>query len=337
MAVNPQWGMMQPVDIGGAFEAGRRQAQQAKQEAGAQAALQAYAANPDDPNVLPALAQYRPDIAIQLHGQRQQQAAATQERDIKMRAAQGDKQAIAQLAGIDWNAWSKLGQVGKDALKSKVDYLGNAALRISQLPEEARPQAWDAAVDQGVSLGYNDLAEQKGRYSAQALNSLIDNAGMVTKLFDAQKVDYKVIPEGGRAIGFDSMGRPLDASQTGAAPPPQPGAVDGGHRYIGGDPADPASWQPVQGGPTPTASGNFRGLSGEQVTSGYRTPQHNKAVKGVPYSYHTRKDWQGRALARDSVPPAGMSMSAYAAELKRLNPGMQVINEGDHVHIEPRG
>jgi hypothetical protein len=31
-----------------------------------------------------------------------------------------------------------------------------------------------------------------------------------------------------------------------------------------------------------------------------------------------------------------MSMNAYAAELRRLNPGLQVINEGDHVHIEPR-
>lgn len=47
-------------------------------------------------------------------------------------------------------------------------------------------------------------------------------------------------------------------------------------------------------------------------------------------SYHL----SGRA--RDSVPPPGMSMSAYAAELRRLNPNYEVINEGDHVHIEPR-
>jgi hypothetical protein len=39
----------------------------------------------------------------------------------------------------------------------------------------------------------------------------------------------------------------------------------------------------------------------------------------------------------DSVPPKGMSMAAYHARLKALNPGMDVINEGDHVHIEPRG
>lgn len=80
----------------------------------------------------------------------------------------------------------------------------------------------------------------------------------------------------------------------------------------------------------------FVGLSGERITSTFRTPAKNKAVGGVLNSFHTRKDAQGRPLARDSVPPKGMSMAAYAAQLKRLNPNMQVINEGDHVHMEPK-
>jgi hypothetical protein len=53
-------------------------------------------------------------------------------------------------------------------------------------------------------------------------------------------------------------------------------------------------------------------------------------VGGVANSYHL----SGRA--RDSIPPPGMSMSAYASELRRRNPEYEVINEGDHVHIEPR-
>ncbi len=85
---------------------------------------------------------------------------------------------------------------------------------------------------------------------------------------------------------------------------------------------------------TPPAA--FRGIDGEQVTSTYRTPEHNRAVGGVRDSFHTRRDAQGKPLARDSTPPRGMSMSAYAAELRRLNPGKEVINEGDHVHMEPR-
>lgn len=78
------------------------------------------------------------------------------------------------------------------------------------------------------------------------------------------------------------------------------------------------------------------GLPGERVTSGYRTPQHNREIGGVANSYHTRRDGQGNPLARDSVPPPGMSMAAYHRELQRQNPHLQVINEGDHVHMEPR-
>lgn len=80
----------------------------------------------------------------------------------------------------------------------------------------------------------------------------------------------------------------------------------------------------------------FRGISGERVTSTFRTPEHNKRVRGVANSYHMRRDAQGRPLARDSVPPAGMSMAEYARRLSKLNPHMEVINEGDHVHMEPR-
>jgi hypothetical protein len=73
------------------------------------------------------------------------------------------------------------------------------------------------------------------------------------------------------------------------------------------------------------------------VTSTYRDPAHNRRVGGVANSYHTRRGPDGRPLARDSVPPAGMNMRAYYQQLRTLNPGLDVIFEGDHVHIEPRG
>lgn len=73
------------------------------------------------------------------------------------------------------------------------------------------------------------------------------------------------------------------------------------------------------------------------MTSTYRDPAHNRRVGGVPNSFHTRKGPDGKPLARDSVPPPGMSMGAYAALLRRQNPHLDVINEGDHVHMEPRG
>ena len=79
------------------------------------------------------------------------------------------------------------------------------------------------------------------------------------------------------------------------------------------------------------------GLPGERVTSTYRNPARNARVGGVANSYHTRRDAQGNPMARDSVPPPGMSMDAYWRELRRLNPGLDVLNEGDHIHLEPKG
>jgi hypothetical protein len=80
-----------------------------------------------------------------------------------------------------------------------------------------------------------------------------------------------------------------------------------------------------------------QGVNSAGITSTYRTPEHNKAVGGVANSYHTRRGPNGEPLAVDSVPPKGMSMGEYAAHLRRANPNYDVINEGDHVHIEPRG
>jgi hypothetical protein len=73
-----------------------------------------------------------------------------------------------------------------------------------------------------------------------------------------------------------------------------------------------------------------RGLPGERVTSTLRSPARNRAVGGVANSYHLT----GRA--RDSVPPPGMSMTEYHRRLSAMNPHLDVINEGDHIHMEPR-
>lgn len=80
-----------------------------------------------------------------------------------------------------------------------------------------------------------------------------------------------------------------------------------------------------------------RGVNQQGVTSTYRTPQHNREVGGVAGSYHTRRGVNGEPLAVDSLPPKGMSMAQYAARLRQANPNYDVINEGDHVHIEPKG
>ena len=39
---------------------------------------------------------------------------------------------------------------------------------------------------------------------------------------------------------------------------PQPGAIENGYRFKGGNAGDPNAWEPVQGGPTAPQSGGFR-------------------------------------------------------------------------------
>jgi hypothetical protein len=77
-------------------------------------------------------------------------------------------------------------------------------------------------------------------------------------------------------------------------------------------------------------------VTGERITSTFRTPEHNREVGGVANSYHMRRDASGNALARDSIPPAGMGLRPYFLLLRAQNPDKDVILESDHVHIEPR-
>ena len=62
------------------------------------------------------------------------------------------------------------------------------------------------------------------------------------------------------------------------------------------------------------------------VTSTYRTPAHNAAVGGVATSYHLKGE------AADFV-PQGMTTAQAAAKLKATGQFVEVIDEGDHVHI----
>lgn len=70
-------------------------------------------------------------------------------------------------------------------------------------------------------------------------------------------------------------------------------------------------------------------VPGAIVTSRQRSPAKNASVDGKDNSFHLTDQ------ARDFVPPQGMTMGALAAKLKTAFPGFDVINEGNHVHVEP--
>jgi hypothetical protein len=71
-------------------------------------------------------------------------------------------------------------------------------------------------------------------------------------------------------------------------------------------------------------------IPGIVVTSRQRSAAKNREVGGAANSYHLTDK------ARDFVPPKGMDMGGLASKLKSIyGAGFDVINEGDHVHVEP--
>ena len=71
-------------------------------------------------------------------------------------------------------------------------------------------------------------------------------------------------------------------------------------------------------------------IPGIGITSRQRSATHNAKVGGVKNSYHLTDN------ARDFVPPKGMTMAQLHSKLGSLfGEGYDIINEGNHVHIEP--
>lgn len=91
---------------------------------------------------------------------------------------------------------------------------------------------------------------------------------------------------------------------------------------------------PASGGVAPTGAAIeqavLAAVPGATITSRARTPERNREVGGVANSYHLTDQ------ARDVVPPAGVSMAAFEQQVRGALPGgFRVLNEGDHLHIQP--
>lgn len=340
MAVN--WNALQAPDIGGAFSAGLEMGRARRREKQQQDALAAYATNPDSPDAFGMMAQVNPQFAMKIRQDQESRRREIEKQDMLIRAGRGDTAALEQVLGQDPELWLKLDKGQRDKIKQSTEFLANAGMQISRIPEAQREQVWAQYVAQAEASGM-DIPAHYERYSPQALNSSMAEAGMMQKFIDMNEPKVMPVAPGGTVYEYTPGGGGAGVGNGGvvATAPgnaPQVGTVEDGHRFLGGNPADPKSWEKV-GGQTPAASGNFRvvGVPGERITSGYRTPAHNAQVGGVANSYHTRRGLDGKPLARDSVPPPGMSMATYAALIRKQNPHLDVINEGDHVHTEPKG
>lgn len=205
----PQQGFMNALAIGqnaGAnFMQAFQQGRQMKEQREYKNALAQF--DPMKPETLQPIMAVRPDVGMQLRGQVQAQQAAAREIDVKRRAAAGDPSAVAELAGIDWNAWSGLKDDQKAAAKQSVDAMGQAALLVASAPPEQRAAAWDQQIE-ALSQRYPDLAQYRGRYSEQSLQSAIAQAGQFNQFWQMTRPEaFNVEPGAGRYQRDPATGR----------------------------------------------------------------------------------------------------------------------------------
>lgn len=173
-------------------------------------ALTAYATNPNAPGSFEGLAKVDPGMAIQARGQQQQVQRQAHEIDIKRRAAAGDPTAMAELAGIDINAWNALGDDQRAAAKQRMETIGQAALMANS------PEAWDATIERLVQSGMPEAAQYRGRFELR--ETALQQAGLAKQFMDMQQPNYQVVPEGGTLVNTRS---PSAVAQFGAGAPPQ--------------------------------------------------------------------------------------------------------------------
>jgi hypothetical protein len=254
--------LQNPSNAGNAFQQGYQISRENKRRDAYDNALSTLALNPNDEQAIQGLVKVDPKAGFDYANQQRQQQAQAQraqyETEVKQRAAQGEQQAIAELAGFDWNAWKSISQQDKQALKQRNDYLGQAALAISQLPDEQRAAAWDAYAQQGAQLGYDDLGQYIGQYSPDSLNSMIANTGNVAKMLELDAPNYRVVPDGGALVNIDNSEAIKEFNrQSSQVALPEVGAVDGGYRFRGGDPSNKENWEKV-GGSGGNATGSFQ-------------------------------------------------------------------------------
>lgn len=226
-----------------------------------------------------------------------------------------------------------------DALKKRFDYLKNAAPTYLS--------NFDRIKDQNTySKVYNDVLQAQ-----PALANLIgpdytpENASALRNALQSLTTKTTMSLPGGDVVLLDN-GKPV-----GLVDPMQPNGVrlfgPGEAPRMPAQAAAPAAAAPPQ---TVTFRGGMESLSdtgrnaaqsvlqnfpGARITSGLRTPERNAAVGGAAKSYHLTGD------AIDVVPPAGMPMNVFAAQLQaQLGPQGYTVMYGDpghldHVHIQP--
>lgn len=201
------------------------------------------------------------------------------------KTAPAEMQAFARIAP---EQYQKMDEMQRKKLAEANDYLGNAAIRIAQLPPAQRAQAWDAAARQGAQVGVAGADKFIGKYSDDNLNALIDVTKHTSEVLDAQRTKIVPLQDGGNYLVQDGQGRILG---------------DGG-QFVA--PGQGAQMQPTQAA---SPAGDIPALLGQIAARKSITPQEVQMISSQlgPNGQQAMQGWlkqNGIAVAQDSAPPS---------------------------------
>lgn len=252
MAIN--WGLIgEPVDIGAKFREGWDRVKVQQREAQLQGALKAYAADPMNPQAQGALAALSPQFAVQFGQQKMAQAErqrvgsyfANPDRKAAMQSAYeaGDVDVAKQIAEMDAESQKRLSAMYKA--------MGQIAMGAKGLPYEQRRAYIMENAGLLLANGVTDELIANFDPSDARLDGVIRDGLTV----EQQMPKSVTTPPGGGVYRMD----PLSGGVT-TAIAPNPGGFAAGSPVDGAPPVltDEDIMRMENGGPTPTASGDFR-------------------------------------------------------------------------------
>lgn len=261
-----------------------------------------------------------------------QQAAAQRQQQIGAQAAGGDFAGAgkAALEAGDFDLHKSIQGLDDESHKAATQRnrtLAAVALSVADLPYEQRREAIRAAEPYLTQTGIDPAQIEQFDPTDEAIAGIVSTTQQLDQLLEARakaKEPFTLAQGSQRYAGGKMIA-------DNPAEPKYLTVPEGGTAYrIDGGGLSPA------GGAGPTgATGSAieqavtSMVPGVTVTSGARSPQKNAMVGGVTNSYHLTDQ------ARDFVPPKGMTTGALAMALKSMIPSFDVLNEGDHVHVEP--
>jgi hypothetical protein len=229
MPVNWGLGLQQGPNAGEAFANSFQQGQEQNRQNTARNAMAVLVQDPNNQRALQALAQVDPQSAQQFQQQKLEMARQQigQHYDSVLKGGQ----IVRQVQPKDQNGWNQVLMMAHQA----------------GIPLDEVPQVWN---------------EQTAQY-AQQLSGLAD-AFKPQQENDVQNIPYQA---GGGVLQYDKRTHqvhqlvvPNDGTQMAGAPVsqgPQPGHVEDGYRFKGGNPADPNSWEHVGGSMGAAPSSGF--------------------------------------------------------------------------------